>query len=165
MNRLFIFISVFFLNACGVYECIDAKFEREPRPIDKVFNVDVTIDDAVFSKEVRCEHYYDAMCAERGNWWSIREVGKESKYQSSNVEYDHPKYGLIEFPVPDCLDMVEAREISLNHLLPKIAGKTHWLMDSKGNARVYKTHRNNPDSEAVKVELTVKINGREIHEK
>ena len=165
MKIIFVILVLYLLNVFGVYQCIDSKFERKPRPIDQVYNVELEIDGQTFTKEIRCEHYYDAMCAARGNFWSIREVGAKSQYQSSKMLYKHPLYKLIEFPVPVCLNMVENKDLVLNHLLPKIDGKTHWITASAGKRRTYKTSRNAPNSEAVVVELTVKINGVEVPNK
>ena len=68
MKNIIVIITIFSLNGCGVIPCIDAQFERDIKPIDKVFNVELNFNDKVFKKTVKCEKYYSALCATRGNY-------------------------------------------------------------------------------------------------
>ncbi len=93
-----------------VCECIDMKCEREVKPIDKTFDVTLEYQDSKMRVNRKCEEYYDAMCAECGNYWTVREVGFESQYQTSKFQFADAKLGGIESPVPSCRDMVNGRE-------------------------------------------------------
>lgn len=147
------------LQGCGVYECIDMNFEREIKSIDQKFIVALEFQDTKMSRIIQCEEYYDAMCAERGNYWAVREVGTKSKYRGSSFEFTDSELGPVKIPVPNCSDMVKAKDIPLNHILPKIDGKTYWLKSSDGRQRIYKaaTPKGKPEK-TVTVNLSVEIN-------
>ncbi|GGF53599.1 hypothetical protein GCM10011338_02170 [Alteromonas lipolytica] len=56
------------VSACEVVECVDAQFEREPIPLKDEAHFALAFPDGERqSYTVKCEKYYDAMCAERGN--------------------------------------------------------------------------------------------------
>ena len=137
MKKLLL-MSVFVLQSCGVYECIDMQFERVSKPIDQAFVVSLEFQDTKISKIVQCEEYYDAMCAERGNFWAIREVGTESQYRGSAFEFSDRALGNIKIPLPKCSDMVKEKTISLKSLMPEIEGKTYHLESSAGRHKIYK---------------------------
>ena len=157
--KKFILISVFLLQGCGVYQCIDTNFERATKSIDQEFNVELEFQDKSMSKIVHCDEYYDAVCAERGNYWAIREVGTESLYRGSSFEFNDSELGSVKIPLPNCSDMVKGKNIPLNHILPIIGGETYWLKSSAGMQRVYEaaTPKGEP-VKAVAVKLSIEIN-------
>lgn len=148
------------LQGCGVLECIDSKFEREAKPIDKKFVVNLNYRDMeTQTKVIHCEEYYDAMCAERGNYWAIREVGLKNQYQTSSFKFIDAELGSIKYPVPTCQTLVENKKLSYKNLLPQIAEQTYFLKSSSGNQRTYATpKRKGVAQKEIQVELTVTIN-------
>ncbi len=114
------------------------QFERATKPIDQAFEISLRFQDTKVSKIVQCEEYYDAMCAERGNFWAIREVGTESQYRGSAFEFSDLALGDIKMPLPKCRDMVKEETISLKSLMPEINGKTYQLESSAGRHKTYK---------------------------
>lgn len=157
MKKL-VLILVFALQGCGVYECIDMNFERETKPIDQDFNVVLEFQDKTMSKIVQCEEYYDAICAERGNYWAIREVGTESENRVSSFEFIDSELGVVKIPLPSCSDMVKGKNIPLKSVMPRIDGKTYWLKSTDGLQQVYKaaTPKGEPEK-TVKVKLSLEI--------
>src|SRR5262245_10520924 len=101
------------LPGCGLYECIDMRFPRRVKPIGEVFDIQLELQQQSFAMQVRCEEYYDAMCAERGNYWSVREVGYVSDFQTSAFRFTDDKLGEIEVPIPRCVDMARGRQTPL----------------------------------------------------
>lgn len=90
MEELLRFLSLFsvsmFISSCGVVECLDSQFEREPIPLKDESLFEVTFPNGVTKSHIiKCEKYYDAICAERGNSWKIREVGKTGSYKQSHI--------------------------------------------------------------------------------
>lgn len=71
-----VLLSIAALTGCGVAECIDATIPRPSQrlPGSHVIEIEYKAQSAI-TATVTCEKYYDAMCAERGNYWSTREVG------------------------------------------------------------------------------------------
>jgi len=108
MEKLLRFLVLFFVlvltSSCGVIECVDSQFERESVAIDGESDFEV-----VFSNEeskfhsVKCEKYYDSMCAERGNSWRIREVGKSGEYKRSYIPVSDKSGITFELELPNCI--------------------------------------------------------------
>ena len=71
MKRIVVILIALALEGCGIYECVDAKFLRETKPIEKAFNVELKFNEKSMNMLIKCEKYYDAMCAERGNYWAL----------------------------------------------------------------------------------------------
>jgi hypothetical protein len=162
MKKLLL-LSVIALNGCSVFECIDMKFEREPKPINETVTVNLTFQEQEMSIEVKCEEYYDALCAERGNYWEIREVGSEKAGQVSSFKFNDAELGEIEISIPLCGDMLKGREIPLKHILPKINGETYWLVGTGNGDGKYQTSKYMTTT--VKEEyfnLSMSINGKQL---
>ncbi len=132
-------LSVIALNGCGVIECIDNKFERDPKPINETVTVSLTFQEKELSMEVKCEEYYDAMCAERGNYWAVREAGFENDGQTSSFRFTDPELGNVEVSIPRCGDMLKGRDIPLEYILPEINGDTYWLVGMENGIGIYRT--------------------------
>ena len=162
MNKLLL-LSVFALNGCGVLECIDTKFERDPKPIDEIVSVSVTFQEKEMSMELKCEEYYDALCAERGNYWDVREVGSEKAGQTSSFRFKDAELGEVVISVPLCGHMLEGREIPLKHVLPKINGETYWLVGTENGVGKYRTSKymTEPVKEA-HFNLSMSVNGKQL---
>ena len=154
---LFILLA---LPGCGVLECVDEKFEREVKPIDQSFLIELEFQNReMMSMQIQCEEYYDAMCAERGNYWAIREVGFENEYKTSAFQFTDSQFGDVKIPIPKCSDMVRGKKTPLEYILPTIAGDTYWLTSSKGNVHTYSTSKALTNRvNTLTVELTMKVN-------
>ncbi len=151
------------LQGCGVYECIDSKFVRETKPIHQQFIVKLQIEGETLSMPIECEKYYDSMCAERGNYWAVREVGKTSQYQTSSFHFRSNNLGLIEVPIPQCSNMARGRKTPLNHIVIKIEDEPFWLSSSNGTERTYKS-RKVPDEQkkVATINMALSVNDRSI---
>lgn len=159
MKSVIIIFIALALEGCGIYECVDEKFVRETKPIEQEFNVELMLNETSWNMIIKCEEYYDAMCAERGNYWAIREVGYKSQYQTSIFKISDHDLGQVEVPIPKCTDMVKGRETPLKHLVLKIGGENYWLQSSTGNKRIYKPSKQSPKGEhSVEVDLLLKVN-------
>jgi hypothetical protein len=101
------------------------------------------------------------MCAERGNFWAIREVGLKKYFQSSEIEISDDKIGMIKFPVPPSDDLVSGKSTPLGHLPLNINGKIYWYKASNGNKHTYfrPAMHNNGVDESLTLEFTLKANG------
>ena len=153
--------SVILLQGCGVVPCIDAQVERAPQPINEPYVVRLYLQGHDFTKTIHCEEYYDAMCAERGNYWSVREVGAESQYEISTFDVHESSVGRIEVPVPSCTSLFKNQLPSLKQVMPKINGQHYRLIASDGYARTYDPVGANGDPKnSVDLELSMSVNGQ-----
>lgn len=155
-----IFTSV--LSGCSLVNGVDSLIPRPVKPIDGVFVVEVQYQDRpAIKKEIRCEKYYDAMPAARGNYWAIREVGFESEYQTSKIEIVDENIGTILFPMPPAETLVKKKEFPLEYLILQINGKPYWPKTSTGNKHTYfrPAMHNNGADESVILNFVYKING------
>ena len=158
-----LFLSVIALSGCGVYECIDVKFERDPKPINEVVTVDLTFQNQEMSMEVKCEEYYDSLCAERGNYWAVREVGTEKSGQTSSFKFNDPELGDVEVSIPRCGDMLKGRETPIKHILPKINGEIYWLVGTENGVGKYQTSKYMTKTvKEAHFNLSMSINGVEL---
>ena len=145
-------------------QCIDAQFDREPRPLDKTHFIELVVDGESRSIEVTCEEYYDAMCSVRGNYWAIRRVGTESQYDHGSFLVEHPQFGLLEVPVPSCSDLTLQQEISLDHLVISTDGENkYWLKESNGDNRTYTSwnHGTKP-GDTMRFSMSMTVNGQPV---
>lgn len=157
--------SMFLLHGCSVVPCIDAQIERAPKPVDEPYVVRLYLQGHEFAKTILCEEYYDAMCAERGNYWSVRETGAESQYEISNFDVHESSIGRIEIPVPSCTSMFTNQLPSLEHVILKINGQHYWLVASDGYVRTYNPGGAHGDPEnSVGLELSMSVNGQLLGE-
>jgi hypothetical protein len=155
------------LGGCGVYECIDARFEREPRPVEQTFSVVLDYEGTRHQRDVQCEEYYDAMCAERGNYWSTRQVGTASRYDNGAFHVTHERLGPLTIPLPSCTDMTSGRDTPLDHLVISAGGNNHYrLIASDGDLRTYEAmpHASKP-GEIVRIRLSMRVNGRALEQR
>jgi len=161
MKKLLIPILCTFLSGCGVYECVDAKFPRDPKPIDEVFIVELKYQEQdVIKKKIVCEEYYDAMCSERGNFWAEREVGFAKYYQHSDIEVHDSSIGNIIFPMPSCGKLVNKQDILLDHLTLTIDGTDYFYKKSNGKFHTYQTSTPpGGKAKAVTLNFELKVNG------
>ena len=140
------------------------KIEREVRPIEKEFLIDLDFQNTLISKNIKCEEYYDAMCSVRGNYWSVREVGFESQYQTSRFDFYEKGVGRVSIPIPKCIDMVRRIDTPLNHIIIQIDGENYWLTQSKGKTRTYKSSgmASKPEK-TISVDMAIKVNNMPLN--
>ena len=87
--------------------CFDAGRDRNPRAMNGYFVVELRYrDQEPLLSDIHCEEYYDAMCSERGNYWSWREVGTANGSQRSMVTVFDPETGEIIVGLPTCKSLV-----------------------------------------------------------
>ena len=163
MKRLSTILILLLLQGCGVYECIDTNVVRESKPIEQQFIVKLQFEGKTMSMPIKCEEYYDSMCAERGNYWAIREIGKKSQYQTSSFHFRSNSLGQVEVPIPRCSDMARGKKTPLDHIVLRIEGEPFWLSSSNGSKRTYKS-RKTPSGEqkTVAIDLMLSVNGEAI---
>ncbi|BBE50119.1 hypothetical protein OYT1_ch0552 [Ferriphaselus amnicola] len=159
VRNLLTILTIITLGGCGISECLDSKIVRPTKPVNKDFNIQLILNGKSMSMNVRCEEYYEAMCNERGNYWSLREVGKDHESQTSIFSTSDSRLGQVEFPVPDCRSMVRNGRLTLSDKLITINNEPYWLKSSKGNRRTFKSStRPNYETKVVDVDLQLKIN-------
>ena len=112
-------------------------------------------------KEIRCEKYYDAMFAARGNYWAIREVSFESEYQTRKISIVDEDIGTISFSIPPCETLVKKKDFPLQDLIVTINGKAYWHQSSSGSKHTYfrPAMHNNGIDESVTLNFVYKIDG------
>ena len=152
------------LTGCGTIACIDHQFERDPVPISEPYVVTLEFADrAPVSRTVHCEHYYDSMCAERGNYWSIREVGKRTQYDTSEFRIEDEVFGEVLVPLPACSAVIQDREISLENIVLKVNGRPMWLRASDGDLRTYQTAAFAGEApEQIQLRLMISVDGEDL---
>ena len=163
--RLLTVITISLLTGCGVYECIDETFIREPITIQPAFAIELRLNKQRVEKQVVCEHYYDAMCAERGNFWAFREKGFKHLGQTSKFVISDPELGTIELGIPPCQEMARGRPYPLKYVILTIKGEKYWLESSTGNLRTYATstaHRDSVKKTAI-LHLDLLVNGQPLN--
>ncbi len=115
------------------------------------------------SMNVQYEDYYDTICAERGNYWSIREVGSKSQYQTSKFKFTDAKLEKVEIPIPSCRDMVNGKEYSLQDIVPQINGDNYWLQSCDGTVCTFLTTKyKNQEPKTVVVNWSLKVNNKPL---
>lgn len=182
MEKLLRFLVLFFvsmfISSCGVIECVDSQFEREPIPIKGESLFEVAFPNGVTkSHSIKCEKYYDAICAERGNSWKIREVGKKSSHKRSHIPVLTDGY---EIELPNCRQLKDTNsKITMNDIsivwnkdgsetkqtnegtvVTSWLGKSYYYVSSKNGIHRFKTdgYRDVP-LEIVEFEFDLKLNG------
>jgi hypothetical protein len=157
-------VLITLLSSCGVIECIDHQIDRDPVAIPDPYVVDLEFKDhPKYSMTVYCERYYDSMCAERANYWAIREVGKTSQYETSAFSISDPVLGEFVVPIPACSEVIKNKEIPLNHIVLNVDGKSMWLRGSEGDMRTYQTgSQANRVPEEIQVRLNLYVNGTRL---
>lgn len=132
LRFIVIFITSIFITSCGVIECVDSQFEREPVAIEGEYLFDITFDDnrSTFHA-IKCEKYYDAICAERGNSWRIREVGKLNAYKRSALPVSSDSNTQYDLILPNCEKMIK--------LNAQIKMKDLHIVWNKGALKIEKT--------------------------
>lgn len=91
-------------SAITAGNCLDALVQRSTTPVVPVPVFELKYKDrASISVRIACEKYYDAMCAARGNQWSVREIGStEHNSLVKFVTVHDEKLGTIEIGRPSC---------------------------------------------------------------
>jgi len=157
-KHLAIIAAAFYVAGCGVYECIDAKIPRTPIPMEPI-SVEIAYSGApVVQREIHCERYYDALCAERGNYWSVRQVGMKSQHDISWVSIQDPRIGEIRLDLPLCNYVHQGRVTTLKWVHPMINGEHYSYVKSAGRIHIYRTWSKG-SWKPIELEFDYKING------
>lgn len=86
MNRVIFLTLSLLLSGCGIAPCIDAQFKRDPVPIEGSFTFEVLLSNEEPKKHiVKCERYYDTICAARGIYkcfWNEDSYGRVTSHKS-----------------------------------------------------------------------------------
>jgi hypothetical protein len=106
MRFLILFVISILTSSCGVIQCVDSQFERKPIPIKGESVFEVTFSDGdIKSHVIKCEKYYSAICASRGNSWKVREVGKAGSLKRSYFSVLTDSY---EIELPTCRQLTDS---------------------------------------------------------
>lgn len=82
-----ILLGLFGLTGCtsavmGV-NCLDAKIERDPRPLEDQYTLTMTAGEShPLTYRYGCEQYYSVHCSVRGNYWEYRQM----------ADFENPPY-------------------------------------------------------------------------
>ena len=92
------------MSAITAGNCLDALVPRRTTPLVPVHVFELKYKDrASTSVRIACENYYDAMCAARGNQWSVREIGSTEHHSMVKFLSVHDEnLGTIEIARPSC---------------------------------------------------------------
>ena len=151
-------LAAILLQGCGAIECLDAKVDRPVISIEREFAVEFEFQNRRMTTKIKCEKYYDAICAERGNFWAIREVGQKSEYDRGDFEFSDGDLGKVQFPFPLCKNMVTGEKEPLAYFVPRIEGEPYWLRGSDGDIRTYGSGK-----KALKARVSIKVDGVPIN--
>lgn len=171
---------VILTSSCGVIECVDSQFERKPVAIDGESNFEVVLSnkESKFHR-ITCEKYYDSMCAERGNSWKVREVGKQGEYKRSYIPIADTSGVIFELELPNCEKIISTNsQISMKDISitwNRTAAKTEttslgrvtsWLgkryryvSTIKGTHRFKNGGYRDVPLEIIELNFTLKLNG------
>ncbi|TWX64214.1 hypothetical protein [Colwellia sp. C1TZA3] len=155
-------LIVFLLSGCGAIECLDSQFEREPIQIEGNNIIEFQYkDEAAIKKNMKCEKFYDAMCAERGNYWAVREVGFKRKYRTSKIEFFANGIGNVKISQPTCDDLIENKKITLESLNVTIDGSHYYFNKTIDGIHHYKTSENikNKPVKYAELDFELRVNG------
>ncbi|WP_141235681.1 hypothetical protein [Pseudoalteromonas sp. NBT06-2] len=183
MKYLGLIFASALLSACGVIECVDSQFEREPVNINGESLFEITFSNGELkSHAIKCEKYYDSMCAERGNSWRIREVGKSGEHKRSYLPIPSESGSSYELELPNCEKIIRLNsQITMKDIaivwnkdasktesteLGKVTswlGKSYHYVSSENGVHNFKYggYRDVP-LEELKLEFTLKLNGKTI---
>ena len=183
MRFIGIFITSIFLSACGVIECVDSQFERQSIAIDGESFFEILLADGKsISYAIKCEKYYDSMCAERGNSWQIREVGKSNEYKRSYLPITSESKVSYDLELPSCEEIIKLNSIvkmkdmsvvwnkndsktektELSQVTSWLGKRYHYVSTINGvHSFKYGGYRDVP-LEMVKLDFTLKLNGKVV---
>lgn len=183
LKYLGIVIAAILLSSCGAIECIDAQIEREPIKISGESLFEITFGNGEHKSHViKCEKYYDSMCAERGNSWRIREVGKSGEAKRSYLPISNESGASYELELPSCEKIIRLNsKITMKDIVivwnknasktestelgqvTSWLGKTYYYVSSENGIHTFKYggYRDVP-LEEIKFEFTLKLNGKTI---
>ncbi|KAF7783541.1 hypothetical protein PRUB_a3335 [Pseudoalteromonas rubra] len=157
--------SMLTLAGCGIAPCIDAQFERKPKVIDKKLLFELELKNGLrFSRTMKCERYYDAMCAARGNSWQLREVGSGVSYKRSSLEFTSATKERLELYLPECFELLKRQApISLKDFDIIKNGERFYYAESHGNLHVFQSggYKDIPLHQ-IKLSFSLKLNGKLI---
>ena len=155
------------MSAITAGNCLDALVPRSTTPVVPVHVFELKYKDrATTSVRIACENYYDAMCAARGNQWSVREIG--SKVHHSVVKFvtvHDEKLGTIEIARPSCEVWAPATPDKAISLV-RINGELYNFVSTGASGHRYSrnefTNRGKPQSEprTVVLDFVAKYDGR-----
>jgi hypothetical protein len=137
--RTFVVFATLVLNGCGAIPCVDSKFGRRAEPIPGNHTASLAVPGLENANRMfSCERYYDAMCASRGNYWAIREIGTRDHHSPSSISTEIDGIGIFAIDLPLCKNIVEGRPTDLSHLSVKINGDAYYFIRRNGPEYTYK---------------------------
>lgn len=108
LNLFRVLIVSLLTASCSAVVCIDSHIEREPVPVKDEWVFTVTFLDKDSQKyTLKCEKYYDSMCAARGNSWQVREVGKSTSNRRSYFDIEGTE---LKLELPTCSEIIKSKE-------------------------------------------------------
>ena len=138
MRPLIIALLSFSLCGC-VVECIQAKIDRPALPIPGNHVAELRVAGLEpIRKTITCEKYYDAICAERGNYWTVREVGTADESSPSRMSVEIGGIGKVEVLMPACKALVGHQPSSLKMPIIYIDGHSYFYAGTDGPFQIYK---------------------------
>ena len=183
LRFLIIFLTSIFITSCGVIECVDSKFERESLALDGESLFEIIFEDGKSKSHlIKCEKYYDAICAERGNSWRIREVGKSGAHKRSYLPITNKSNVAYDLVLPNCEKIIKLNsQIKMKDLhvvwnkdasktektetgqVTSWLGKSYYYISTKQGVHSFKYggYRDVP-LEVIKLKFTIKLNGKVV---
>lgn len=171
------------LSACGVLECVDKQVPRSSKPLAEDYRFELQIRGMEPLKyTVKCEEFYSASCSERGNFWTVREIGHSRSSQRSAFSIKDNAGKDFDLELPTCQELVYAKKkLNLNnfnavfergkHVVTVDNGTTtttslsttYWYKDSDGHHHSFRHIRQKGTPEQiVTFDFRLFLNGVEI---
>lgn len=155
------------MSAITAGNCLDALVPRGTTPVVPVHVFELKYKNRTStSVRIACENYYDAMCAARGNQWSVREIGSTVHHSAVKFLSVHDEQlGTIEIARPSCevwAQVTPERMISL----VRINGEHYNFVSNGASGYVYSRtgfiDRSNPPvgPDKVVLDFVAKYDGR-----
>jgi len=167
MKRLIIALLSFCLSGC-VVECIEAKIDRPAFPIPGSHVAELRVAGMEpIRKAITCEKYYDAICAERGNYWAIREVGTADQSSPSRISVEIAGIGKVEVQMPACKALVGHQSSSLKMPVIYVGGQLYFYAGTDGPFQIYKWAGKKvwEQEKTVRIQFQFLVDGQAIGEK
>ena len=135
-----------------IVSCIDSKFERAVKPIDQEFYIELEFNDQQMSKHIKCERYYSALCAARGNYWEVREAGGVQ----SQFQFTDQHLGEVSISTPSCYNLLKEDPIPISHVGVTINDARYVINSSQGNIHTMSSWS---ARKSIKAKWQYKVNG------
>ena len=118
--------------------CIDAKFDRPPKPINGMHLISLKTNNEMYNLTVECEKYYNAHCSVRGNYWDIRIKGLKHDDHIAKIKYRIDKNYTAEIRLPSCKNLIKYKNLYPGMFRVLVDGMLYSLESSTKNIYTYK---------------------------